>query len=307
MNADELLLEVFSISIVVLFAISGTFFCIFLERFLAARIQHRDGPGIGGRIDYFQVWKDFRKIRAKGHSAPAKLKPFYCIWMVLPIAFLVLLLGRNLPDGYEEAGLWILCSLVLLSISIEAMLIHFSSSGRERLEWRAPILLKILGISALCLSGAALAMHVGGANLAQVSAFQAKFPFHSMFASPGLFVLGLIAFASIYPVVGDGPILANDEKSLKGELQYGIFFNKRMWAFSLLCFWIYFFLGGFDGIIAKILFPLKAMVFSIGYVLLKVSVPYVRSSDAGALALRWLLTFGFLGFAVEVIWVGFGI
>lgn len=306
MILDEIVSQLLSITLIVAFAFSGTFFCIFLERFLGARIQHRDGPGVGGKIDYLQVWKDFQKIRTKGNSpASVKIRLLFFGWMALPVIFLVLLLSRSLPSGFSEAGLWLLCSFLLVSVSVEAILLRFSTSGKERLDWRGPILLKVLGVSALVLSSIALAMRAGSADLAALSSFQGEFPYYAIFFSPGLFILSLISFVSIYIVVGDSPIYGNDEKGLGGTLQYGIFFNKRMWSFSLICFWTFLFIGGFDGVLAKMFFPLKGALFLLGYVLLKISVPYVRSSDAGALTLRWLLTFGFVGFALEVLWVGF--
>lgn len=306
MNAYSIAFDTAMLLFIALFAFAGTFLCIFLERMLSARIQHRDGPGIGGQIDYFQVWKDFQKVRRRSGSRPASgRKPLLLLWSALPLVFLFVLLGGILPAAFRDAGLWILIFILLLSISLEALLLHASGSDRERLDWRSPLLLKVLGVSALTVASTALTMRVGDSDLRSLSSFQAYLPFHAMLASPGLFFLSLVAFVSIYLIIGNAPIGTSEEKSLSGGSHYLIFYVSRMWSFSLIVFWVYLFCGGVGGIIPKMLLPVKSALFVFIYVLFQISVPHVRTSDASALALRWILTFGFVGFALEVLWMGF--
>lgn len=306
MSPFFLAFKAITVLFIVLFTIGGTFLCVFFERMLSARLQHRDGPGIGGKVDLLQVWKDFRKVRSKERApSTAGRKTMISFWASLPILFLVVLFGGILPGSFRDAGILALVFLLLLSVAMEAMLLHFTGSDRERLDWRGPLLLKVLGISSIAFCSAAVAMRAGSSDLPSLSSFQLKFPFHSMFMSPGLLFLGLACFASIYVVTGDTPIGDRAEKGLSGSLQYLIFYVRRMWSFCLIVFWVDLFFGGAAGFLPKVLFPVKAVFFLFLYVLLQVSVPVIRSSDAGALSLRWLMTFGFIGFALEVIWMGY--
>ena len=66
MSALHLLLLISSVLLVLAVLFCGTFGLLFCERFVHARTQHREGPGRAGRIDYLQVWTDFRKVRGKG-------------------------------------------------------------------------------------------------------------------------------------------------------------------------------------------------------------------------------------------------
>jgi NADH:ubiquinone oxidoreductase subunit H len=300
-----LLIGLISIFFIITFLLCGTFLSAFYERVFAARIQHRDGPGTYGKVYYFQVWKDFLKIRyRKSANRQISQQFMILIWASLPVFFLCVLLGGFLPAAFRDAGLWVLIFLLLLSVVIESLLLHFTDSNRERLIWREPLLLKILGVSAIIISSIALSMRVGGSDLSAISSFQLGFPFHSIFKSPGLFLLALLSFGSIYLVVGDAPIGSNEEKSLGGSAHYLIFFVRKMWSFSLISFWVFLYFGGFSGFFAKVAFPIKAASILLVYVLLQISVPLVRTNDAASLALRWLLTFCFIGFALEVIWMG---
>ena len=78
--------------IVLAMLFAGTFGLLFCERFVHARTQHRDGPGRGGRVDCFQVWTDFRKVRSKGWDAHSALSGRFRFalfaWMLLPLLFL---------------------------------------------------------------------------------------------------------------------------------------------------------------------------------------------------------------------------
>lgn len=65
MNAFDLAFFAVSALGALAFLFVGTFFLLFCERFVHARVQHRDGPGRQGQTDFFQVWRDFQKTRRK--------------------------------------------------------------------------------------------------------------------------------------------------------------------------------------------------------------------------------------------------
>jgi hypothetical protein len=306
MNPYQPLFQLILILVIAALSIAGTFTSIFLERFFSARIQHRDGPGASPYSCAKQVFRDFEKIRLKrSDKSSLDRKLLITIWAILPVFFLIFLMGDLLPPRFDWAGLWLVLVILLFSIVLEGVMIHFADSDRERLDWREPILLKILGLSALFMSSIAVAMSAGGSDLVAISQFQLGLPFHAMLTSPGLFVMGFISFVSIYIIVGDVPIGGGAEKGLGGGDQYLIYFVRRMWSFALVVFWVFVFAGGFAAVVPKLIFPAKLFFFLVLYTLLQISVPYIRSSDAGILALRWLLMFSFIGFILEVLWVGF--
>jgi NADH:ubiquinone oxidoreductase subunit H len=295
-------------SLLVLVALfAGTFGLLFCERFVHARTQHRDGPGRAGRIDYFQVWTDFRKVRSKGWDAQAPLSGRFRLalvaWMLLPVAFLLVLLSPLLPESLADAELPVLLLLPLIAAGIEAVFMHATADTKERYEWRKHLMLRIMGASMLYLSVVAVGLRVGHSDLESISSLQARFPFHAILSSPGLFLCGVGAFAAIFLFAAESPVESQGELSLRRSLQYLLFFVNKMWVFCLLCFWVFIFFGGFS-LGAKILFPFKAAAALFVFTLIQVSFPRARSSDAVELTARWLLRLCLIGFLLEVVWVG---
>jgi NADH:ubiquinone oxidoreductase subunit H len=181
---------------------------------------------------------------------------------------------------------------------------HATLEAKERYEWRKHLMLRIIGASMLYLAMVAVGMHVGGSDLGSISEFQSHVPFHAILASPGLFFCGIGAFAAIFLFAAENPVENRNELSLRGSLQYLIFFVNKMWIFCLLCFWVFLFFGGFGPILAKLIFPFKVAAAVFLFTLIQVSFPRARSSDAVELTARWLLRLCLVGFLVEVLWVG---
>ena len=308
MSALELLLTTVASAFVLLVLFCGTFFLLFFERFVYARTQHRDGPGRGGRTDYYQVWTDFRKVRAKGSDAlgvmPRRFRAALAAWLVLPALFLLVLLSPVLPESQGSAELPLLLLLPLVAAGIEALFMHATHDNRERYEWRKRLTLRLMGAAVLYLAVLAVGLRVGASNLGSISGFQAHFPYHALVASPGLFLCGIVAFAAVFLFAAEGPIESREELGLHRSMQYLVFFVNKMWVFCLLCFWVYVFFGGTGTILAKIAFPLKALAALFVFTLIQVSFPRARSADATELTARWLLRLCLLGFLLEAVWVG---
>jgi NADH-quinone oxidoreductase subunit H len=285
----------------------GTIFYLSLERLMHARSQHRDGPGRLGKADYFQVWKDFRKVQSKKEKAAAMSARFHLaffVWKLLPAAFLLVLLGGLVPAPFSEAELPLLLLLPVLAASAEAIFIHGALGSNERFEWRRRLLLRIMGGSALFLSFLAVAMRVGEPSLGSITGAQSSFPYMIAFTSPGLFLCALAAFCAIFLFINEGPIEHHAELSLNRSTQYLIQFVNKMWVFCLISFWVFIFFGGANGILGGTIFLVKTAVALFLYVLLQASFPKMRSTDAGELTARWLLRLCLVGFFLEAVWVG---
>jgi NADH:ubiquinone oxidoreductase subunit H len=308
MSVFELLFTAIVSAIVLLVLFGGTFFLLFFERFIYARTQHREGPGLGGRTDYYQVWTDFRKVRLKGGDTlsvmPTRFRAALKAWFVLPALFLLVLLSPLLPEKQGSAELPLLLLLPLLAVGIEALFMHATHDSRERYEWRKRLTLRLMGAAVLYLAVLAVGLRVGASDLGSISNFQARFPYHAIFASPGLLLCGLVAFAAIFLFAAEGPIESKEELGLHRSMQYLIFFVNKMWIFCLLCFWVFVFLGGTGTLLAKVAFPIKALAALFLFSLIQVSLPRARLSDATELTARWLLRLCLLGFSLEAVWVG---
>ncbi len=308
MNGADLLLLFLSALSVFLFLFLGSIFFLFLERFVLARIQHRDGPGRAGRIDFFQVWKDFLKTRVKKENLAAPLPKRFALvlfaWKLLPFIFLLILVGELLPPSLEAAELPALLLLPIIAVALEALAMHGALDANERFEWRKRIVLSLMGASALFLSVFAVALRVGQLSLHSVSEFQSFFPYLSLASSPGLFLCALAAFCSIFLFANESPIQHQTELSLNRSMQYQIFLVRKMWIFCLVVFWVFVFLGGGEGLLAKIFLSLKVAVVLFFLILLQASFPRMRSADAGEFTVRWLLRLCLFGFLLEAAWVG---
>ncbi len=307
MNLFYISTLIFSVAAILAFLFIGTFFFIFLERFLDARIQHRDGPGRHGSMDYSQVWKDFRKVKIKQDTTPPlslRFRIALSAWKSLPAIFLLILLSGVLPDSMKNTGLPALLLLPLLAASLEAAFLHATTDARERLEWRKRMAIRVLGASLMAFAFLAATLKVGPPSLQGISEAQRYFPYHSIIASPGLFLCAIAALGAIFLFVNENPIQNEGELSLGRSTHYLIFFVRKMWVFCLLSFWVFVFLGGTTGLIAKIIFPIKTALVLFLFTFLQGSFPRLRSSDASELALRWLFRLCILGFLVEAVWVG---
>jgi NADH:ubiquinone oxidoreductase subunit H len=286
----------------------GTFFFLFLERFIHARLQHRDGPGRHGNMDPFQVWKDFLKTRVKKEGGfPSPTLRFWLAmfaWQILPAIFLLILLGGLLPPVMDSTELPALLLLPLLAVSLEAAFLHGTSDLRERIEWRKRMVLRVMGASLLALAFLTAALQVGLPSLSAISLAQNQFPYHSILSSPGLFLSGLAALGSIFLFANENPIQNEAELSISRSRHYLVFFVRRMWVFCLLSFWVLVFMGGVSSLPAKALFPFKLAAALFFFTLLQGSFPRMRTADAGELASRWLLRLCLAGLVVEAVWVG---
>lgn len=309
MSFFPIFFEGFLFTAIVLFIFAGTFFLLFLERFVYSRVQHRDGPGRHGEVDYYQVLKDFLKIIKKDHSNdPFISKRFHLVlafWKILPFLFGIVLLGRITPHVFGVADLLILFFICSLSVAGEAILIYATQSERERYEMQRSLNLKILGIGVLFISSVALTLRISESNLKAISHSQDMLPFHAILSSPGLFIVGITAFLSTYLIASVEPVQGDESVSLAGSWQYSFFFTKRMWIFCLLAYWVFAFCGGFEGIVAKIVFPLKLALAIFFFIFLQTTMPKMRMSDAGETTVKWLIPLCLLGLSLEILWVGF--
>jgi NADH:ubiquinone oxidoreductase subunit H len=306
-NPFGLVLNAVESSIVLLVLFGGTFFLLFFERFVYARTQHRDGPGRGGRTNYYQVWTDYRKVRRKSgdpHTMARRFRLAIIVWLLLPAAFLLVLFSPLMPEHYRGAEVPLLLLLPLIATGIEALFMHATHDTRERYEWRKHLMLRLMGAAVLYLSVAAVGLRVGDFSLAAVSELQAHMPYHSLFSSFGLFLCGIGAFAAIFLFAAESPIEGRQELSLHRSMQYLLFFVNKMWIFCLICFWVYVFFGGAGTLIAQLLFPFKALAALLFFTILQVSFPRTRSADATEITARWLLRLCLLGFLLEALWVG---
>ncbi|HEY8280188.1 MAG TPA: NADH-quinone oxidoreductase subunit H [Bdellovibrionota bacterium] len=287
---------------------AGTFALLFCERFVHARTQHRDGPGRGGRTDYYQVWTDFRKVRGKGRDPRSALSGRFrfalAAWALLPPLFLLVLFSPIIPDRLSGAELPFLLLLPILGSSLEALFMHATGDTRERHEWRRHLTLRAMGATMLYLAAVAVGLRVGDSGLASISGFQSSFPFHAILASPGLFFCGVGAFAATFLFAAESPIEGREELSLHRSLQYLLLFVNKMWIFCLICFWVFVFFGGGATVLAKLVFPFKVAGAVFLFILMQVSFPRIRSADATEITARWLLRLCLMGFVLEAIWVG---
>ena len=308
MNAVAIMTTALSGIFALAFLFAGTVVLLFLERFVHARVQHRDGPGRAGQVDYWQVLKDLKKVGNKhgGESLqlPLRTRLATWIWRLLPAVFLVVLVVTDLPEAIEEMDLSSLLFLPMIAAAVEALLIQATADSRERFERRRQLLLRVMGATALLLSVMAVTLRVGRLDLQAISQFQEYFPYHSMLSGPGLFICGLTAFCSIFLFTNESPVRGLEDQSLNHSMQYLTVFVQKMWVFSLVCFWVYVFVGGAGGVVAKALFPVKVAAGLFLFTLLQASFPKVRSADAGELTARWLLRLSLLGCLLEALWVG---
>ena len=308
MNPLHLIYLAVSTLLVLVTLFGGTFCLLFCERFVHARTQHRDGPGRGGRTDYYQVWTDFRKVRSKGSDSQSIISGRFrfalAAWVLLPVFFLIVLFSPLLPESISDIELPLLLLLPLLAAGIEALFMHATQDTKERYEWRKHLMLRIMGASMLYLAVLAVGLRVGHSNLDSISALQERFPYHAIVSSPGLFLCGIGAFAAIFLFASESPVESRNEMSLHRSLQYLLFFVNKMWIFCLLCFWVFIFFGGAGNIVAKLIFPFKAMAALFLFTLIQVSFPRARSADAAEITARWLLRLCLIGFLLEAVWVG---
>jgi NADH:ubiquinone oxidoreductase subunit H len=310
MSTIELAMMAISAISVLVFLFVGTFSFLFMERFVQARVQHRDGPGRHGSIDALQVWRDYLKTRSKNESGAAldfRFRLAVFAWKILPAVFLLLLLAGLLPSAMEQAELPFLLLLPLMAASLEAVFLHASTDARERIEWRKRMILRVMGASVLALAFLTASLGVGLPSLSAISEAQTSFPYHSMLSSPGLFLCGLAALGAVFVFSNENPIQNEGELSLGRSKHYAVFFVRRMWEFCLLSFWVFVFLGGADSLVAKILFPVKVAAALFLFSVLQASFPRLRSADAGELTARWLFRLCLIGFLAEALWVGFGL
>lgn len=308
MSALDLLLTGSAALGSVVFLFVGTFFLLFCERFVYARVQHRDGAGRHGQTDFFQVWKDFQKTRRKAPGnlpeLPFRIRVAALIWRVLPVLFLLALMAFSYPQGAEQMDLPVLLLLPMIATGLETLLIHATADSRERLDRRRRLLLKAMGALALLFSVFAVSLRVGQLSLGAISEFQSHFPYHSFLSSPGLFLCAITAFCSILLFTTEGPVQLQDEQSINHSMQYVSIFVQKMWVFGLVAFWVFVFGGGDAGLIAKVLFPVKVAVALFLFTLIQASFPKIRPADAGELSVRWLLRLCLVGFFLEAVWVG---
>lgn len=295
-----------ALTLVALFG--GTFALLFCERFVHARTQHRDGPGRGGKTDYFQVWTDFLKVRAKAGDArqvlPARFQVAIAAWVLLPPAYLLVLFSPIVPNVHAQLEIPLLLLLPLLATGIEAVFMHATQDTKERYEWRKHLMLRLTGASILYLSVVAVGLRGGFASLEAVSDLQERFPYHAIFSSPGLLLCGLGAFAAVFLFAAESPAGSRSDLSLRRSLHYLLFYVNKMWVFCLLCFWVFLFLGGAGTIAAKAAFPFKLAATVFFFTLLQVSLPRARSVDAAGITARWLLRMCLVGLLLEALWVG---
>jgi formate hydrogenlyase subunit 4 len=308
MNAVNLIVAALSAAGALIFLFIGTFFLLFCERFVNARVQHRDGAGRHGQTDFFQVWKDFQKSRRKSSgsilSLPLRIRFASFVWRLLPAIFLLALFGEQYPEGSEQIDLSLLLLLPMIATALEALLVHATADSRERFDRRRRLLLRAMGASALLLSVFAVTLRVGQLNLSAISSFQIHFPYHSFLSSPGLFLCSITAFCSIFLFVTENPVQLQEEQSLNHSMQYVTIFVQKMWVFALICFWVYVFCGGAYGPIVKLLFPFKVAAALLLFTVLQASFPKIRSADSAELTARWLLRLCLVGFFLEAVWVG---
>jgi NADH:ubiquinone oxidoreductase subunit H len=209
-----------------------------------------------------------------------------------------------LPEAWRPSDLSSLLLLPIIASAVEALLLHAGADSRELFEWRSRLLLKAMGATTLLLSVIPIAMRVGALDLASVSGFQSHFPYLSFLSSPGLLLCGITAFGSIFLFVNESPVGGLEDLSLNHSMQYLTLFVQKMWTFSLICFWVYIFAGGNNGIVGYVLFPIKVGASLFLFTLLQASFPKIRTSDAGELTVRWLLRLCLIGCFLEAVWVG---
>lgn len=292
---------------ILLFLLLGTFFFMFLDRFVRARVQHRDGPSFEGKVNYFQVWQDYKKIRAK--VAPdvrisTASKRLFLIWMNLPALFLLVLFGGGLSKNFDSASLAVLLLLPLISIGLEGGFLNATGDPAEKDQWRRGISLRIIGVSLFSLGFLAVLLRTGTPSLEKISHLQGTFPYVLLASGPGLFISALSSFGAIFVFARSGALEAESNISLGGGLHFPIFFTNKMWVISLLSFWVFVFAGGFSGVIEVALFPLKIMLACFFLLLIQLSVPSIKSVDLGERAIHWVLRMALLGFAIEAVWLG---
>lgn len=308
MSGWDIIISAASALFSLVFLFLGTVSLLFIERFVHARVQHRDGPGLAGQVDYAQVWKDLLKVRGKsGGEAlplPLRIRMATYVWRFLPACFLLILMIIGLPAGLASADLPALLLLPMIAAAIDALLMHAAADSREGFSRRRLLPLKVLGATTLTLSVIAVSLRVGDLDLNSISAFQRYFPYHSILSSPGLLLCGITAFCSIYLFTSESPVQNLDDPSLNHSMQYLTVFVQKMWAFCLLCFWVYVFAGGGEGLVTKILFPIKVALCLFVFTLLQASFPKIRTADAGELTARWLLRLCLIGCFLEAVWVG---
>ena len=302
-----LLTLLLNIVAILLFLLVGTFFFMFLDRFVRARVQHRDGPSLDGKINYLQVWKDYRKIREK-MAVEVKIskasKRLFLIWISLPALFLLVLLGNGLPKAFDSASFAVLLLLPLVSIGLESGFLNATGDSAEKDQWRRGISLRIIGVSLFSLGFLAVLLRVGAPSLEKISQLQKLFPYVLLASGPGLFVSAFSALGAIFVFARSGALEGESNISLGGGLHFPIFFTNKMWVISLLSFWVYVFAGGFSGPVEVFLFPFKIILASFCLLLIQLSVPSIKSVDLGERAIHWVLRMALLGFALEAIWLG---
>jgi hypothetical protein len=285
----------------------GLFGFIGLSRWMDARVEHRDGPGLGGKYDFFQVWRDHRKSRWKTPWPTHISSPFrglFFLWSILPGAFLLVLILGGASSLTAPIQIPLLLFLALVAMVLEGFFVVLSIEGRERSDWLGGGLLRLLALTVIAFGAYTIALHGSAPGLLALSSLQTSPPFLPIFSGPGALVVSVPVFLSIFLFSGKPPLSVSLEPSLGAALHDRVSFVRSSWALALISLWVALFFANPSTILGLLLFIPLLCLFSFVYLMLARGVSSIRVTDAYGLCLKWLVPLSIGSFLLEVVWIG---
>lgn len=274
---------------------------IFLERVFSARAEQRNGYDRSGPAGLGNVVAEILKSKLKimSHSRlPWSESALLWLWLGMSFVFLLFLVGNS--------GLLFLFASFSLGMALLQIVVLLSAGGEESMRMRNSLSVFALALLVLLISSLVSIVRVGSESLHVIVQPGDGMTIPLLVQDPALALAGVISLLSVVILVGHPPFGRDNLISFDGRRGLLLMVAQRMWAVSLLSYWIALFLGGVDASILGIAWLLVRWVLL--YVLLlwvRVSVPVIRNADQMKFISKYLVPASLVALMAEICIVGF--
>lgn len=278
---------------------------VYLERWLAARAQHRVGFK---KLGVSQVIADSYKNFIKNtKDSAAKMTWFERLNMLLilicpALFYLILAMGADV-DFLSSAGALVLLTILIVAALAENFFLFFQSTAGERFLFRRDQFLNFQGISIFSVCILVPMIRAGSCGLTKISESQAAPPFINAVSSPALLLSSVLSFLSLFYICGIHPISSPEKKYKEENFVYLLLFSKKLWLVSLISFWLFLFWGGAAGGVLMLPIYLLAITLTLFLIFwLEISTPAFRASYSIEIAIARLLPLALISIILEIFW-----